>query len=356
MKRVLQLGGREHPGSTNLVVANDARLILAASALSAATILGITLLRWKPGRFHYQSFLGLHSVHLALLAALFTAVTCASAYVFYDLVLARYPVSDVSDARILKARSVQNFVQQDRSSSSLLQFGDNFHNLLTGDHTDPLAKAVAIRHWVRQQQRQDGQMWTRPVRINHDDPYRLLEEQRKGVPGGCRRFSFILLAALLSAGFDARIVCFTSSLNRRRGVSHSGVEFWSDELKQWVFLDPTFDTLALIEGKPASALELHEAVAEQSLILFERHGSPLTPIPTLEAYRNYCGHLFIRLSNRIFDDTSVGISRSGVHFLHYSSHSAYPSRRKKLARIVGACGLGLSTVFWLCAILSVIAE
>ena len=76
-------------------------------------------------------------------------------------------------------------------------------------------ETVAIRRWVRRQQPQDEYMWLPPFRKNHENPHRLLEEQRNGIPGACRRFSYILLGALLSAGFDARI----ASLDE---LAHSG--------------------------------------------------------------------------------------------------------------------------------------
>lgn len=347
MQRVLPPVRRsERARVKNLVLLTNSCLGLAALAVFSS-ILGMP-------SFHLGFFgvlhhlrLELHPLQLSSLAVLFTTIACVSAYVSCNLVLTRYRVHNVTDIEILKGRNLPNFVQQDRNSRTMQHFRTHFQSLLDADHSNSLSQAVAIRQWVRQQQGQEPGTWTPPF-IDHDDPFRLLREQRNGVPGACRRFSFILLAALLSAGFNVRIVCFTSSLYRRRGIAHSGVEVWIEELHQWVFLDPTFDTLVLIAGKPASALELQLALSQKRLheISFERDGSSLKPYPSVQAYNRYCVHLFFRLSNAVFDNLSAGILRSGVHFLHYNGGSAYPVRGKYLMIGIAACGLILSTIFW----------
>jgi len=227
------------------------------------------------------------------------------------------------------------------------------------DYPDSLSKAIAIRRWVRQQQAQDEHVWLPPFRRNHENPHRLLEEQRKGVPGACRRFSYILLGALLSAGFDARIACFTSSLHRSGVRSHVTVEVWIEELTQWVLLDPTYDTVVLVDGKVASALELQEAVVREQLdrITFERNGATLEPCPRPATYGRPCRHLFVAVSNAIFDGYSVRIvGPKRLRFLHYSRESTYPTLRKQVLLGAGGSGLCVSVMFWAWILLSLTAE
>lgn len=179
------------------------------------------------------------------------------------------------------------------------------------------------------------------------------------MPGSCRRFSYILLGALLSAGFDARIVCFTRSLHRRSAESHVGVEVWIEELTQWVFLDPTFDTMVQVHGKLASAIELHDAIADGRLdeMAFDRSGVTLEPHPKTEVYGRYCRHLFVAMSNAVFDGYAVRmVGPKRISFLHYSNEAAYPELRKQLLLLVGANGLFLSAVFWAWTLLSMTAE
>jgi Transglutaminase-like superfamily len=357
MQRVLPLRCSERAGVKSLALTTTRFLVIAVLVLSTATILRVLSFRLTFLHVPHHLHVGPHSIRLASLAVLFATIAFVSAYTCYNLVMARYRVYNVADVAILRARHLQNFVQQDRNSGSMLQFRAHLQSLLDADHSHSLSQAIAIRQWVRQQQGQERQMWAPPF-VDHDDPFRLLQEQRNGVPGACRRFSFILLAALLSAGFDVRIVCFTSSLYRREGMAHSGVEVWIEELHQWVFLDPTFDTLVLVAGKPASALDLQLALAQNRFheVSFERHGSCLKPCPNVEVYSRYCVHLFVRLSNAIFDNCSAGILRSGVHFLHYNGGSSYPVRGKYLTMGIGACGLVLSTIFWLSTLFSGMVE
>ena len=202
-------------------------------------------------------------------------------------------------------------------------------------------------------------MWSTPVKVDHEDPHRLLEEQRSGIPGSCRRFCYILTGALLSAGFDARIVSFTSSLFRRGAKRHVAVEVLIEELDKWVVLDPTFDTLVLVDGRLASALELHEAVVSGriSAITFERNGSALAPHPNPEIYGHYCRHLFMAMSNAIFDGYTVRLfGRKRISFLHYSREVAYPQLRKQLLLGAGSSGLFLGAVFWAWTFLSLIPD
>lgn len=309
------------------------------------------------GLHHFRHVL--RSYHFALLATALVLVACICGYLASQIVVFRASVYNVSDPRILSSRQLPNFIQQDRNSECLLQFRRNLDEILEVDYSDSLSKAIAIRQWVRRQQSQDKRMWLMPARRNHENPHRLLEEQRNSVPGSCRRFSYILLGALLSAGFDARIVCLINSLHRRGADSHVDVEVWIDEANQWVLLDPTCDAVVLIHSSLASALDLHEAVAagELEAIAFERSGATLEPHPKAEVYARCCRHLIVAMSNAVFDGYAVRmLGVKSISFLHYSKESPYPELRKQLLLGISANALFLSAVFWLWTFLSMAAE
>jgi hypothetical protein len=145
----------------------------------------------------------------------------------------------------------------------------------------------------------------------------------------------------------------------RRGVQcHVVVEVWIEELGKWVLLDPTYDTLILVDDGLASALEVQEAVIGGRLdaIAFERNGSMLEPHPKPEIYRRYCRHLFSAMSNAIFDGYAVRIlGPKRISFLHYSREAAYPQLRKQLLLGASGSGLFLSMVFWAWTVLSLTA-
>jgi len=306
--------------------------------------------------FHGDVAPAIRSHHFAIIATLLALAASVCSYFLSRLVVVRAPVFNTSNPLVLSVRVLPNFVQQDRNSESLHQFRGYMDEILGKEYFDSFSKAVAMRQWVRQQQSQDANTW-RPERRDHENPHRLLEEQKKGMPGSCRRFSYILLGALLSAGFDARLVYFTGSLHRHSAEGHVGVEVWIEELTKWVFLDPTCDTAVQVQGRFASATELYDAVMDGRLdeIAFDRGGGTLWPHPKTEFYARCCRHLFVAMSNAVFDGYAVRmVGPKRISFLHYSKEAAYPTLRKRLLLGAGATLLFLSAVFWVWTVASII--
>jgi Transglutaminase-like superfamily len=349
-----------NPGSHSSLQAAVRRWI----AITTSAFLSIAvLLKLPAARGHWRTFRHLrHAVashHLALIATALIIVACVCIYFLSQMVVVKAKVYDSFDPREFSARRLPEFVQQNRNSKSLVEFRRYLDGMLSLEYPDSLSKAVAIRRWVRRQQSQDKSVWSTTVKVNHEDPHRLLEEQRNGIPGSCRRFCYILTGALLSAGFDARVVSFTSALTRRGVCRHVVVEVLIEELDKWVLLDPTFDTLVLIDGRLASALELNEAVVGGRLdaIVLERDGSTLAPHPEPEIYGRYCRHLFMAMSNAIFDGYTVRfLGRKRMSFVHYSREATYPQLRKQLLLGAGGGGVLLSMLFWAWTILSLIPD
>ena len=347
-----------NPGPQSFLQASARRWVVIANLafLSIAVLLMLPGARGRWRAFHHLRH-AVASHHLALIATALIVFACVCIYFLSQMVVVKAKVHDSVDPLEFSARRLPEFVQQNRNSKSLVEFRGYLDALLSLEYPDSLSKAVAIRHWVRRQQSQDERVWSTTVKVNHEDPRRLLEEQRSGIPGSCRRFCYILTGALLSAGFDARVVSFTSALSRRGVRRHVVVEVLIEELNKWVLLDPTFDTLVLIDGRLASALELNEAVVGGRLdaIAFERNGSTLAPNPEPEIYGRYCRHLFMAMSNAIFDGYTVRfLGRKRMSFLHYSREATYPQLRKQLLLGAGGGGVLLSMLFWTWTVLSLI--
>jgi hypothetical protein len=87
-------------------------------------------------------------------------------------------------------------------------------------------------------------------------------EMRQGQPVLCGNLAEIYVAFCESAGLIARTVGL--SLMVRDGSfgsdTHAGAEIWIPELGGWIYQDPTFDCYWTIDGRPASALQLHNAL------------------------------------------------------------------------------------------------
>lgn len=333
-------------------------------AITTSAVLASALFLTMPAaRVHWRMLAHLRHAfrahHLAIVALSSILLAWICVHLLSQIVAVKAKVYETADPLHFHARRMPDFVQQNRSSRSLVEFRSHLEDILRLEYPDSLSKAVAIRQWVRRQQSQDDKVWLTPVTVNHEDPHRLLREQRSDIPGSCRRFCYILTGALLSAGFDARVVGFSSSLSRRRARRHVVVEVLIEELNQWVVLDPTFDTLVLVDGKLASALELQEAIVCGHLdaITFERDGSVLAPHPRPEVYAHYCRHLFMAMSNAVFDGYSVRLlGRKRISFLHYSREASYPQLRRQVLLGAGGSGLLLSVLFSVWTLLSLLPD
>jgi hypothetical protein len=300
----------------------------------------------------------LSPVRIALVAAALTVLCCIFLRLLSQMIMVKARVVNTTSPSIFSARKLPGFIEQSRNSEALGRFRRHLDQVLSVEYQNSLAKVVAIRCWVRRQQSQDHRVWFTPAGLTHEDPHRLLKEIREGFPGACRRFSYILLGALLSAGFDARIVGFTNSLNRRDSKQHLLVEVWLEELGQWVLLDPTFDALIIVGGKVASAIELHGAIADADLsrITFARERGALKPHPRVELFELYCQHMFVAMSNAIFDGYAVRIlGQRRIQFVHYSEKDKYPDVLKYLLLVATCCSIFLGLVFWALLLLTFLA-
>jgi len=87
-------------------------------------------------------------------------------------------------------------------------------------------------------------------------------EMRQGKPVLCGNLAEIYVALCESAGLVARTVGL--SLMVRDGTfgsdTHAGAEIWLPELGGWIYQDPTFNCYWTVNGRPASALQLHNAL------------------------------------------------------------------------------------------------
>jgi hypothetical protein len=95
-------------------------------------------------------------------------------------------------------------------------------------------------------------------------PREAYQEMRQGRPVLCGNLAEIYVALCEAAGVVARPVGL--SLMVRDGTfgsdTHAGAEIWVPEMGGWIYQDSTFDCHWEIDGKPASALQLHEALME----------------------------------------------------------------------------------------------
>jgi hypothetical protein len=95
-------------------------------------------------------------------------------------------------------------------------------------------------------------------------PREAYTQMRQGRPVLCGNLAEIYVALCESAGLVARAVGL--SLMVRDGKfgndTHAGAEIWVPEMGGWIYQDSTFNCYWEIDGKPASALQLHDALMD----------------------------------------------------------------------------------------------
>ena len=88
------------------------------------------------------------------------------------------------------------------------------------------------------------------------------QQMRHGAPVLCGNLAEIYVALCESAGLITRPVGL--SLMVRDGKfgtdTHAGAEVWIPEMGGWIYQDPTFNCYWTVDGRPASALQLHNAL------------------------------------------------------------------------------------------------
>jgi len=236
----------------------------------------------------------------------------------------RSTVVNTNNAHLINERG--GGPRQDPRTIGLLRFRRRIAPLLRPDWktVDTIA---ALRHWARTQQSSDRELWRFPRDADSGDvdPEILLEQQHALMPGACRRFGYILAGALVSAGIPARLVSLKASFTDSLG--HIMVEAWVDDLNKWILVDPTADTMFLVDGRYASLLELRKALLSGSLdrIRFERNGSILEPAPNMKYFTEISRHAFVSTNECFFTDpprTKASLWRTRV--IHYVDEHATP--------------------------------
>jgi hypothetical protein len=244
----------------------------------------------------------------------------------------RCEVVNTASARAISARG--DAERQDPTAPGLIRFRAHVEPLLRTER-GALDTVAVLCHWARTQQPPEPALWRfSPGADSGDvDPGVLLEQQRGHRPGACRRFGYVLAGALLSAGIPARIVSLQAFFTESLG--HIMVEAWIDSLNKWVLVDPTCDTLFLLDGEYASLLELRQALLDGRLerIEFARNGSELEPAPSRQYLAQIPRHAFVVTNECLFTDpplTKADVSRFRV--LHYVDAHAepYPNMRRAM--------------------------
>jgi hypothetical protein len=129
-------------------------------------------------------------------------------------------------------------------------------------------KAIKLRAWLAQLRYRLGMpgLATRK-------PREAYEQMKIGKPVLCGNLAEIYVALCEAMGLTARAVGLSVAVQKGLfGVdTHVGAEVWIPEMGGWIYQDPTFNCYWQLDGKPASAMQLHDAVMERRAVEFAPH-------------------------------------------------------------------------------------
>lgn len=136
----------------------------------------------------------------------------------------------------------------------------------------PVEKADIILRWLV------GKCAGFGFEVTANTPYGRLKQISAGKKAHCTDLAIVLLASLISCGIKARYIIVNRSLFDKKD-SHATVEVWDGS--RWVIKDPFFNGHFLIEGRMASAADVHEALlrnkeAELSFVSEDTIGCPVS--------------------------------------------------------------------------------
>jgi transglutaminase-like putative cysteine protease len=89
----------------------------------------------------------------------------------------------------------------------------------------------------------------------------------------CGGLAEIYVALCEALGLTASAVGLSVAVqNGLFGIdTHAGTEVWIPEMGGWIYQEPTFNCYWQIDSKPASAMQLHDAVMENRIVEFAPH-------------------------------------------------------------------------------------
>jgi hypothetical protein len=135
--------------------------------------------------------------------------------------------------------------------------------LVNGENND-VVKILNILDWTSNQWEHNGS--NNPTK---QDALTILKEAHDGKQFRCVEYGIVATAAFNSVGIPAR----TLGLKTRdvekvmRGAGHVVSEVYSKELDKWIFIDPQFNIMPTLNGKPLNGVEFQKEIFNQNVNL-----------------------------------------------------------------------------------------
>ncbi|MFA9390252.1 MAG: transglutaminase-like domain-containing protein [Prolixibacteraceae bacterium] len=137
-------------------------------------------------------------------------------------------------------------------------------DVLTEELDTEFEKIKAIVAWTNQQWEHNGS--NNPSK---PDALTILKEADTGKKFRCVEYGIVASSALNSIGIPARVLGLkTRDVEKvRHGAGHVVAEAYSTNLKKWIFVDPQFNVIPMLNGTPLNAIEFQNAIMNNRLKL-----------------------------------------------------------------------------------------
>lgn len=179
---------------------------------------------------------------------------------FYQ-VLNISPSSNVKDISYSKdiPNDLYKFYYSDTLGNNFLRELKSKYNLtlLVDENMNDIDRIKNILDWTSKQWAHNGS--NTPTK---QDALTILKEAQEGKQFRCVEYGIVATAALNSIGIPAR----TLGLKTRdvekvmRGAGHVVTEVYSKEFDKWIFIDPQFNLMPVLNGNPLNGVEFQKEI------------------------------------------------------------------------------------------------
>lgn len=172
--------------------------------------------------------------------------------------------------------------------------------LVSGCKADT-GKILNVLNWTSQQWEHNGS--NTPTK---SDAVTILKEAQEGKQFRCVEYGIVANTALNSLGIRARILGLkTRDVEKvRRGAGHVVAEVYSKDLDKWIYIDPQFNIMPVLNGTPLNGVEFQQAIyrRDSGLKLINRQGE--IGEPDAENYIKWVGK-YLYYFDILFDQQNL---------------------------------------------------
>ncbi len=149
------------------------------------------------------------------------------------------------------------WIQYDDTYLSELRSEFGIDDVVSECKTD-FDKVKAITTWVTSLWKHDGRNTP-----SAPDPLTILREASEGQRFRCVEYGIVMAASLQSLGIPARMLALKTEdvETRESGAGHVCTEVYLWDIEKWVFIDPQWGAIPVLDDVPLNAVEFQQALA-----------------------------------------------------------------------------------------------